>query len=170
MAAVKTPSVLVLGSGLVSPPLIHYLTAHGIYVIVASRTVSKAQAILKGITNAEAVAFDVDEPNAIETKLDALVERVDLVISLLPYIYHVRAAHIALKHKKHFSTTSYIAPEMTALHQQFVDNNTVCLNECGESKFKLLCCCCDAAAASAFVCTIADHPDTTLVCCFVFRC
>lgn len=125
------PAVLILGSGLVSPPIIKYLTSHSIYVVVASRTVSKAQNIIKGISNATAVEFDVDEPNAIETKLDSLVSNVDVVVSLLPYIYHVRAAHIALKYKKHFCTTSYIQPDMQALDQQFKDNNTVCLNECG---------------------------------------
>ena len=41
--------VLVLGAGLVSRPLVHYLTGlEGFEVTVASRTVSKAEALVAG--------------------------------------------------------------------------------------------------------------------------
>ena len=134
MSTDNIKSVLILGSGLVSPPIIHYLTDHHINVIIASRTKSKADHIISTLnnkSNARSIEFDVEQPDAIETKLDSLVRDVDLVVSLLPYIYHVRAANIALKYKKHFCTTSYIAPEMLQLDSQFKSNNTICLNECG---------------------------------------
>ena len=41
-------NVLVLGAGLVSRPLVVYLLEKGFQVKVASRTVSKAEALIKG--------------------------------------------------------------------------------------------------------------------------
>ena len=51
--------VLCLGAGLVARPFIHYLSEHGIHVVVASRTKSKAENLIEGCENAEAVAFNI---------------------------------------------------------------------------------------------------------------
>jgi saccharopine dehydrogenase (NADP+, L-glutamate forming) len=90
--------VLILGSGLVSPPAIEYLSNHGLSVTVASRTVSKALKISSGLQNVQCVEYDIESQNYAE--LERLIKENDVVISLLPYIYHVRAAKIALKHNK----------------------------------------------------------------------
>ena len=45
-------------------------------------------------------------------KLEALISSHDLIISLLPWTQHLPIAKLAIKHKKHFATTSYIADEM----------------------------------------------------------
>ncbi|MFX0138992.1 MAG: saccharopine dehydrogenase NADP-binding domain-containing protein, partial [Candidatus Hodarchaeota archaeon] len=81
--------VLVLGAGLVSKPLVEYLL-ESFHVIVASRTVSKAEALIGDHPEGEAKAFDITKD---EDKLDQLVDGADLVISLLPYIYHVNVAN-----------------------------------------------------------------------------
>lgn len=128
MSEMKT--VLVLGCGLVAPPLIHYLHEHGYKLIVANRTVSRAEAVIKTLKNARAVEFDVDAPDAFE-KLDKITQECDLVVSLLPYLYHVQAAKIALKYQKHFCTTSYVSEEMKKLDEEAQKAGVVLLNECG---------------------------------------
>lgn len=124
------PSVLCLGAGLVTAPGVKYMCQHGIEVTVASRTVSKAEEIVAGLANGKAVAVDVTQ-EADLPKLEELIGSHDLIISLLPWTQHLPIAKLAIKHKKHFATTSYIADEMQALHEQFASNGLISLNEIG---------------------------------------
>jgi len=41
--------VLVLGAGLVTKPLVHYLSKHNFHVIVANRTLQHAEELIKGM-------------------------------------------------------------------------------------------------------------------------
>jgi saccharopine dehydrogenase (NADP+, L-glutamate forming)/spermidine synthase len=120
--------VLCLGAGLVARPFIQYLSDHGFHVMVASRTVSKAEKLIEGCKNAEAVAFNIAEDDDL---LEELTAKVDLVCSLLPYTFHVKAAKVAIKHKKTFCTTSYISDEMKALDDEARKAGILILNECG---------------------------------------
>jgi saccharopine dehydrogenase (NADP+, L-glutamate forming) len=120
--------VLCLGAGLVARPFIHYLSEHGFHVMVASRTISKAEKLIEGAKNAEAVAFNIATDDRL---LEDLTAKVDLVCSLLPYTFHVKAAKVAIKHKKTFCTTSYISDEMQALEVEAKKAGVLLLNECG---------------------------------------
>ncbi|TFH01783.1 MAG: saccharopine dehydrogenase, partial [Candidatus Thorarchaeota archaeon] len=120
--------VLCLGAGLVARPFIHYLSEHGFHVVVASRTKGKAENLIKGCENAEAVAFNITTDDSL---LEDLTAKVDLVCSLLPYTFHVKAAKVAIRHKKMFCTTSYISDEMKALEEDAKKAGVLLLNECG---------------------------------------
>jgi saccharopine dehydrogenase (NADP+, L-glutamate forming) len=120
--------VLCLGAGLVAGPYIRYLSEHDFHVKVASRTISKAEHLIDGCKNAEAVAFNIATDDSL---LDDLVSKTDLVCSLLPYAYHAKAARVTIKHKKHFCTTSYISNEMKALDGAARKAGIILLNECG---------------------------------------
>ena len=119
--------VLVLGAGLVSRPLVRYLLDHGFQLTCASRTVSKAAALIDGHPNGVAKPFNVKDLD----ELDALVSECDIAISLLPAPMHPQVAQACLKHGKHMGTTSYIAPQMRALHDQAVAADLMFINECG---------------------------------------
>ncbi len=121
-------TVLCLGAGLVSQPYIEYISKHGFHLVVASRTKSKIETMTQGFKNTEAVSFDI---NTDDKLLDNLTSKTDLVCSLLPFIYHVKAAKVAVKYHKPFCTTSYISDEMKALNKQAVDAGIPLLNECG---------------------------------------
>ncbi len=130
MATVDSPAktVLVLGAGLVSRPLVRYLLeVAGFQVTVASRTVSKAEALVDGHPAGRALAFNIRDEQA----LDALVAEHDLSVSLLPAPWHPAVAAACLRHGKHMATTSYIGPEMLALHEQAVQADLIFINECG---------------------------------------
>ncbi|TFG99833.1 saccharopine dehydrogenase [Candidatus Thorarchaeota archaeon] len=120
--------VLCLGAGLVARPFIHYLSEHGFHVVVASRTKNKAEKLIEGCKNAEAIAFNIATDDGL---LEDLTAKVDLVCSLLPYTFHVKAAKVAIKHKKPFCTTSYISDEMKALEDDAKKAGVLLLNECG---------------------------------------
>lgn len=120
--------VLCLGAGLVARPYIQYLSDNNFHIIVASRTVSKAERLIRGCKNAEAVAFNIAKDDIL---LEELTKKADLVCSLLPYTFHVKAAKVAIKHKKHFCTTSYISNEMRALEDDAKKAGVLLLNECG---------------------------------------
>ncbi|MFW9973672.1 MAG: saccharopine dehydrogenase C-terminal domain-containing protein [Candidatus Thorarchaeota archaeon] len=120
--------VLCLGAGLVARPYIQYLSDNNYHVIVASRTISKAQHLIRGCENAEAIAFNIAKDDIL---LEELTRKADLVCSLLPYTFHVKAAKVAIKHKKHFCTTSYISNEMKALENDAKKAGVLLLNECG---------------------------------------
>jgi saccharopine dehydrogenase-like NADP-dependent oxidoreductase len=120
--------VLVLGAGLVSRPLIHYLTEQeGIELTVASRTVAKAEAMVAGRPRGRAVALNVKDGAA----LDAIVAEHDLAVSLLPATEHPEVARLCLKHGKHMATTSYISPAMRELDADVREAGLTFVNECG---------------------------------------
>jgi saccharopine dehydrogenase (NADP+, L-glutamate forming) len=119
--------VLVLGAGLVSMPLVRYLLEKGYRVIVASRTVSKAEALVAGHANGEAHALLSED----EARLSAFIRDCDLAVSLLPPPQHPVVARHCISHKKHMVTTSYVAPAMAALEAPAREAGVTLLNEIG---------------------------------------
>lgn len=118
--------VLLLGSGFVAKPTVDILSATpDVEVTVACRTLSKAQE-LAGKT-ASAISLDVND----EAALDAAVANYDLVISLIPYIYHANVVKAAIKNKVNVVTTSYISPALKELEPQINEAGITVLNEIG---------------------------------------
>jgi saccharopine dehydrogenase-like NADP-dependent oxidoreductase len=109
--------------------LVQYLLDQpGYQVTVASRTVSKAHALIGDRRNGRALPFDVAHNGG---PLSALVSEADLAISLLPYIHHVQVAEECVRHRCHLVTTSYVKDEMRALDQAAKDAGIILLNEIG---------------------------------------
>jgi saccharopine dehydrogenase (NADP+, L-glutamate forming) len=120
--------ILVLGAGLVSRPMVRYLLdVPDFEVIVATRTVSKAQELVGTHTRGKAIALLVDDDAA----LGQLVGECDLAVSLLPYTYHVKVANHCLTHKKPLVTTSYVSDAMRALSAPAKAAGLIFLNEIG---------------------------------------
>jgi saccharopine dehydrogenase (NADP+, L-glutamate forming)/spermidine synthase len=69
--------------------------------------------------------------SADEAVLASLLDQADLVVSLLPYTFHVRVAKIAIARRVPMITTSYVSPEMRALHGAARDAGVLLLNEIG---------------------------------------
>ncbi len=121
-------TVLVLGAGLVARPLVRYLLdVPEFKVIVASRTGSKAEALINGHPQGEARTLNVTNTDA----LRAVIREADLVISLLPYTYHVQVAEMCIEFGKDMVTTSYVSPAMRALDERAKAAGIIILNEIG---------------------------------------
>ncbi|MCK4659922.1 MAG: saccharopine dehydrogenase NADP-binding domain-containing protein [Phycisphaerae bacterium] len=120
--------VLVLGAGLVCRPLVRYLLGQPDFsVTVASRTVSKADALVDGHPKGKTMALLADETD----KLEKLIREHDLAISLLPAPLHPVVAELCIKHRKHMVTTSYVSPKMKELDGPARDAGVMILNEIG---------------------------------------
>jgi saccharopine dehydrogenase-like NADP-dependent oxidoreductase len=120
--------ILVLGAGLVSRPLVRYLLDHPDFrVTVASRTVSKAEALIAGHPHGSALQLLANET----AKLEKLVSEHDLAISLLPAPLHPVVAEMCVAHRKHMVTTSYVSPKMRSLDGPARAASITLLNEVG---------------------------------------
>ena len=121
-------TVLVLGAGLVAGPLVRHLLDHGYQVIVASRTLSKAEALVNQHRQGRAIQFDITED---EAELDDLIAQADLAVSLLPYIHHVQVAKACIRLQRPLVTTSYVSDEMQVLDEDAREAGVILLNELG---------------------------------------
>lgn len=119
--------VLVLGAGMVTRPIVRHLLDKGYEVVVASRTVSKAEALIQGHPNGRAVALEASQAQ----KLDEAVAQCDLAVSLLPYAHHPAVAQLCIKHRKHMVTTSYVSAAMQELDGAAKQAGVTVLNEIG---------------------------------------
>jgi saccharopine dehydrogenase (NADP+, L-glutamate forming)/spermidine synthase len=120
--------VLMLGAGLVARPPVRFLLQQPeTQVTVASRTVSKAQAIVGDAPNGKAVAWTVDDLDALEK----MIGEHDLAISLLPAPQHPVVAKLCIEKRKHMVTTSYVSPAMKELDGPAKNAGVLILNEIG---------------------------------------
>jgi len=120
--------ILVFGAGLVSRPGVRYLLSNkNLIVTVASRTVSKAEKLVEGFDNGIAKQILVENAAAVEE----LIKENDIIISLLPWVHHLKVANLCLKHNKHMATTSYVSEGMQKLDEEAKSKGLLFLNEIG---------------------------------------
>jgi len=120
--------ILVLGAGLVSRPGVHYLLNQPeLEVTVASRTVSKAEELVKGFPNGKAKQVNVEDYEV----LAQVIKENDIVISLLPWIHHLKVAELCVEYGKYMVTTSYVSPAMKELEPKVKEKGLLFLNEIG---------------------------------------
>jgi saccharopine dehydrogenase-like NADP-dependent oxidoreductase len=117
-----------LGAGMVAGPLVDYiLTRTDFELNISSLDVDRAKSLIGGRPRGTCRLLDVDD----EDTLAAKVAEADLVISLLPYIYHVRVAEHCLTHGRPLVTTSYVSASMAALDGRAREAGLLFLNEIG---------------------------------------
>ncbi|WP_324752861.1 saccharopine dehydrogenase family protein [Roseovarius sp. Pro17] len=111
------------GTGLSAIPGLRRLIEAGHEVTVWNRSLGKAQDAVGDLTQ-RIQAFDMDA-------LTAKVQPGDLVVSMLPGEWHVPLAEMCLAKGAHFASSSYIAPEMRALHDRAKAAGLCFVNEIG---------------------------------------
>ena len=119
-------NILVLGSGLVSRPGVHYLLGHKDFRITVA-SLQKAEALVKGYENGIAISLDINNT----AKLVELIKGNDIVISLLPWTHHVKVAKHCLAQNTHMATSSYVSKEMQAFDSEAKNKGLLFLNEMG---------------------------------------
>ncbi len=112
---------------MVVKPIVSYLLEKGFLVTVATRTKSKAEAMIGQHDNGRAIAWTVDD----EAGLAEMIAAHDLTVSLLPWTYHLIVAKHCIAKQKNMVTTSYVKPEMQALDAQARQSGILILNELG---------------------------------------
>lgn len=124
-------TILVAGAGKSSIYLIHYLLTHAPRnkwkVIVAD---GDSNAIAEKISEspyAEGAVIDITNASMREP----LVQKADLVISLMPPQLHIHLAKDCLKYKKNLITSSYISDEMKAMDKAVKEAGLMFMCEMG---------------------------------------
>ena len=83
--------VLILGAGYTIKPMVDYFIDKCEYeVVMATRTVSKAEAVIAGRSLGTAVSWLSDDLDA----LDAMVQATDIVIVMIPRSCHMDVARL----------------------------------------------------------------------------
>ena len=132
-AAAAAPRVLLLGSGLVCPPVVDILAGAaeegglGLGVTVASPDAQGAARLAARQRGATTAQLDIMDAKA----LARAVGEHDLVISLAPAPLHPRVATACIAQRTDLVTTSYISPEMAALDAEAKAAGITVLNEIG---------------------------------------
>lgn len=120
-------NILLLGAGFVTGPLVDYLHAKGHKIIVGSQFLYEAEELVAGRDGLTPKQVDVTN----QTELGELVENADLVVSFVPFQFHVAVAKICIEHKTSMVTASYTHEEMWALDEQAKAAGITILNEIG---------------------------------------
>ncbi|MET4106184.1 saccharopine dehydrogenase C-terminal domain-containing protein [Hymenobacter sp. UYP22] len=124
--------ILLLGAGRSASSLIQYLLLHapteGWYLTVADVQPAHLVPVLAAHSEyARAVPFDVHD----EARLEELVPQADVVISMLPALFHGAVARACVRHRRHLATASYVSEEIRALDAAAQEAGITLLMECG---------------------------------------
>ncbi|XP_053261597.1 alpha-aminoadipic semialdehyde synthase, mitochondrial [Podarcis raffonei] len=125
----KKRKILILGSGYVSGPVIEYLTRDpNIEITAASVMKKQLEQLAKKYSNVVPVVVDVTED---EKRLEAMVKKHNLVISLLPYAFHPVVAKKCIDNKVNMVTASYLTPAMKELQESVEAAGITVISEMG---------------------------------------
>lgn len=123
-------SILVLGAGRSSSALIDYLLHHAKekswQVTVGDVSEAAARERVGKSPHGKAIVFDVKKEGG-----EAIIGAHDLIVSVLPALFHPLVAKFCLKHRKHLITASYVSADMQAMHHDAKAAGLLFLNECG---------------------------------------
>lgn len=124
-------NILVLGAGLSATALIDYLLGKSddYHWAIRLGDISEELAQKKINNHGAGTAFYFDVNN--EEQLNTEVSLADVVVSMLPALFHPLVAKTCVKHRKHMVTASYVSADMAALHQEAVKKDVLLLNEIG---------------------------------------
>lgn len=121
-------NVLVLGAGMISPPLLRYLLPRtDVRLTVGALDTRKVEPLLADHGRGRALTLDVED----EAALRPLVQEADLVVSLLPASYNPRIARLAIERGVSMLNTSYVAPALRELDAAARAKGVLLLSEMG---------------------------------------
>ncbi|MEM7104120.1 MAG: saccharopine dehydrogenase C-terminal domain-containing protein [Bacteroidota bacterium] len=124
-------NILVIGAGRSSTALIKYLlneaARRGWFVTVADNDPELAEKKVSGHANGRGTWLDVMKPN----DRREIIERNDIVVSLLPANLHLRVAKDCIKYKKHLITASYVSRQLYELSNEVKKAELIFMGEMG---------------------------------------
>lgn len=124
-------NVLIIGAGRSATSLIQYLLEkadiYDWHITVTDMSLSLAQEKVKGHPRGTAMLFDATNP----TEREAVLQKADMVISMLPANMHVPVAKDCLRLGKNLATASYVSPELNEMHEEIQKKGLIFINEIG---------------------------------------
>jgi saccharopine dehydrogenase-like NADP-dependent oxidoreductase len=127
----QTGKILILGAGRSCTYLIEYLAeqapTYGWQITVGDADFEQAQRKSAPYPHVHPILFDIFDQKEREKQ----ISRTDVVISMLPAVYHIYVARTCLRFRKHLFTASYISPEIKELHKESLQEDVLILMEMG---------------------------------------
>lgn len=121
--------ILILGAGMVSAPLVEYLSRDkDISMRVGSQVKEEADRLASRYNNVESFYMNVLDN---QEHLAKMCEESDCVVSLLPYALHGLVAKYCVEGKTHLVTASYESDEVRSWHDAAKAAGVTVLSECG---------------------------------------
>ncbi|GAA4844803.1 saccharopine dehydrogenase C-terminal domain-containing protein [Algivirga pacifica] len=124
-------NITILGAGRSASSLINYLIErapkNGWHITVGEYNLELAKEKTKGLDCASAIFFDVHD----EKQRQQVVQKADIIISMLPAYMHTMIARECVQYGKHMLTASYVSKEMEELHEEAQKKGVLLLNEIG---------------------------------------
>lgn len=123
--------ILLIGAGRSVQSLVDYIAEHlltnGCTLTVAERDLERAKKMVGDLPNTTITYLDVTE----REKLSVLIDKANLVISMLPAFMHLPIAEVCVRLGKFLLTASYVSPEINALHNESLQKDILIMMECG---------------------------------------
>jgi saccharopine dehydrogenase-like NADP-dependent oxidoreductase len=120
-------NVLIFGAGRSAKTLISYLSEHAAEY---NWTIRVVDIQLDEVDQQEGVHYSILNVQN-ETERDEAVKNADLVISMLPALFHPLVARSCVKFSRNLLTASYETPELKAFEDEVNQKGLFFLNECG---------------------------------------
>ncbi|XP_061381480.1 alpha-aminoadipic semialdehyde synthase, mitochondrial [Danaus plexippus] len=122
----QTP-VVILGSGLVSAPVVEYLARDSKFAVTVASQVKEEADELAQRYGVSSEYLDASDDQA----LKKIASSNRLVISLLPYELHGAVARACVSSRTHMVTASYVRPEVQEVDEDAKEAGITILNEVG---------------------------------------
>jgi saccharopine dehydrogenase-like NADP-dependent oxidoreductase len=123
--------ILILGAGRSSTYLIDYLAKKaldsGWLITVGDMELEPARKKTEVYPHVQAILFDVFDQKQREKQ----ISQADVVISMLPTVYHIHVARACMRFNKHLLTASYVSSEIRELNIEATHKNLLILMEMG---------------------------------------
>lgn len=124
-------NLLIIGAGRSSTALINYILEearlHNFFVTLGDADVEQAQRKIHGHPNGRAIWLDASKPN---DRRD-VINRHDVVVSLLPPQMHLEVAQDCIALGKHMVTASYVSKQVFRLSDEVRQRALIFMNELG---------------------------------------
>ena len=120
-------NILLLGAGFVTGPLVDYLHKKDHQITIGSQFLYEAEELVAGRDNLTPMQVDVTNAE----QLTSLIRDAELVISFVPFQFHVSVAKICVAEKKSLVTASYTHEDMWKLDEAAKQAGITILNEIG---------------------------------------
>jgi saccharopine dehydrogenase-like NADP-dependent oxidoreductase len=120
-------NILLLGAGFVTGPLVEYLHKKNHHITIGSQFLYEAEELVAGRENLTPLQVNVTN----DEELHSLVKKADLVISFVPFQFHVSVAKVCVAEKTSMVTASYTHEDMWKLDEAAKEAGITLLNEIG---------------------------------------
>lgn len=124
-------TILIIGAGRSASSLIQYLLDKSqeeqLHLVIADLSLELAQKKTNHHPNATPIALDIFD----ESQRKAVIQKSDIVISMLPAHLHIEIAKDCVHFRKNLVTASYISDAMQELDAEVKKNGLIFMNEMG---------------------------------------